>query len=89
MRNRYFYWAYLPTSSPEEYRALSKLAEGEELGSNLLRVTQRSLGDSGGLGRFSGKCRRQRSLQQPKGGPPDTRFGACTGPKALAKNLQA
>jgi hypothetical protein len=32
--------------------ALGKLAEGEELGSNLLRVAKSSLGDSGGSGSF-------------------------------------
>jgi hypothetical protein len=42
MRNRCCYWAYLPTSPRGEYTALAKLAEGEELGSNLLRVAQRS-----------------------------------------------
>ena len=38
------------------------LAEGEELGSNLLRVTQSSLGDPGDLGGSSEKGRRRRPL---------------------------
>jgi hypothetical protein len=47
----YGYWAQLPTSSPGEYCDFGKLAEGEELGSNLLRVAQSSLwGPSGHLG---------------------------------------
>jgi len=33
--SRCYYWPYLPASSPGEYAALDKLAEGEELGSNL------------------------------------------------------
>ena len=50
MRNRRCYWAYLPASSPGEYAALGKLAEGEELGSNLLHVIQSSQGDLGVFG---------------------------------------
>ena len=42
MRNRCCYWACLPASSPGEYPALGKLAEGEELGSNLLRTFDRT-----------------------------------------------
>jgi hypothetical protein len=48
IRNGYGYSAQLPTRSSGEYTALGKLAEGEELGSNLLhgptsrKVTQRS-----------------------------------------------
>ena len=42
MRNRCCYWAYLPASSGGENAAVGKLAEGEELGSNLLRVGQSS-----------------------------------------------
>jgi hypothetical protein len=56
MRNCCCYWASLPASSPGEYPALGKLAEGEELGSNLLRVAQSSLGDPGGLGGSSEKA---------------------------------
>jgi hypothetical protein len=52
MRNRYRYRAYLPANSSREYAVLGNLAEGEELGSNLLHVAQSSLGDPGGLGRF-------------------------------------
>jgi nitroreductase len=50
MRNRCCYWAYLPANSPGEYAALGKVAEGEELGSNLLRVRQRTLTSSIGGG---------------------------------------
>jgi hypothetical protein len=42
MRNPCCYWGYLPASSPGDYAALGKLAEGEELGSNLLHVGQRT-----------------------------------------------
>jgi hypothetical protein len=43
-----------------------KLAEGEELGSNLLHLAQSSLGDPGGLGSFwagssASRCSRRRS----------------------------
>jgi hypothetical protein len=48
MRNWCCYWAYLPANSPGEYAALSKVAEGEELGSNLLHVARSSRGSSGG-----------------------------------------
>ncbi len=41
-RNRCCYWAYLPTSSLGERKAWAKLAEGEQLGSNLLHVAHRS-----------------------------------------------
>ena len=41
MRNRCCYWGYLPASSPGEYAALGKLAEGEEPGSNLLQNNPR------------------------------------------------
>src|SRR4051812_2167751 len=34
-------WAQLPTDSPGEHLAEARLAEGEELESNLLRVDQR------------------------------------------------
>ena len=63
--------------------AATKLAEGEELGSNLLRVTQSSLGDSGGLGRFSEKGRRRCRLRSLKGPRPIPGLGGCTGPKAF------
>jgi len=46
MRNRCCYWGYLPASSPGEYAALGKLAEREELGSNLLHVGQRTLANA-------------------------------------------
>jgi hypothetical protein len=56
MRNRCRYGAELPTNSRGEYTASVKVAEGEELGSNLLRVAQRIPANSGGLaGRVSGK----------------------------------
>ena len=42
MRNISSYRACLVANSPGEYAALGKLAEGEELGSNLLRVFQSS-----------------------------------------------
>ncbi len=42
MRNCCCYWACLPANSPGEHTALGKLAEGEELGSNLLHAGQRS-----------------------------------------------
>jgi hypothetical protein len=42
MRNRCCYWANLPANSSGECAALDKLAEGEELGSNLLQVCLRS-----------------------------------------------
>ena len=48
MRNRCCYWAYLPANSPGEYAALGKVAEGEELGSNLLHVAQSNPGAQGG-----------------------------------------
>jgi hypothetical protein len=38
MRNGYGYWTQLPTRSPGERTTSGKLAEGVELGSNLLRV---------------------------------------------------
>jgi hypothetical protein len=38
-----------PSSSPGEHKTVGKLAEGEELGSNLLRVVQRTLTSSKGL----------------------------------------
>jgi hypothetical protein len=37
MGNNYGYGAQLPTRPPGEHAILGKLAEGEELGSNLLR----------------------------------------------------
>jgi hypothetical protein len=40
MRNRCCYWANLPANSSGECAALDKLAEGEELGSNLLQVVR-------------------------------------------------
>ena len=40
MRNRCCYWAQLPTNSRGEYTTSAKVAEGEELGSNLLRATK-------------------------------------------------
>jgi hypothetical protein len=43
MRNRCCYWAYLPARLPRERTAPGMLAEGEELGSNLLHVGQRTL----------------------------------------------
>jgi hypothetical protein len=49
MRNRCCYRAQLPVSSAGEYRTLSNLAEGEELGSNLLQVAESS---SWGLGEY-------------------------------------
>ena len=49
--NGFGYWAKLPRRSLGESGAPAKLAEGEELGSNLLRVAQSSLwGPSGHLG---------------------------------------
>jgi hypothetical protein len=48
------------------------MAEGEELGSNLLPVTQSSLGDPGGLARFFEKTAAGGRSQQPQGGPADT-----------------
>jgi hypothetical protein len=42
IRNRCFCWAQLPASPPGEYLAAVRLAEGEELGSNLLQVCLRS-----------------------------------------------
>jgi hypothetical protein len=39
--NRCCHWAEWPTSSGREYTASAKLAEGEELGSNLLHVGRR------------------------------------------------
>src|SRR3981081_276337 len=55
MRNRCCYWAFLPTRSLGENAAPADLAEGEELGSNLLRVPQSSLwGPSGHLGQIRG-----------------------------------
>ena len=38
MKNRCCYWAQLRKSLPGEHTALGKLAEGEHLKSNLLRV---------------------------------------------------
>jgi hypothetical protein len=43
MRNRCCYWAQLPTNSRGEYTTSAKVAEGEELGSNLLRVAKSGL----------------------------------------------
>jgi hypothetical protein len=42
MQNVYGYWAQVPTRLPGEHTVLGKLAEGEELGSNLLRVREPS-----------------------------------------------
>jgi hypothetical protein len=46
MRNRCCYSAKLPARSPRERTALGMLAEGEELGSNLLHVGQRTLANA-------------------------------------------
>src|SRR3979411_2354761 len=43
-------WAQLQQSSSGELRPLDRLAEGEELGSNLLHVGQRTPANSGGRG---------------------------------------
>jgi hypothetical protein len=84
MRNRCCYWAFLPASSAGDYPALGKLAEGEELGSNLLRVTQSSLGDPGGLGRFFGKGPPPEvACSSLKGARPIPGLDGCTGPKTL------
>jgi hypothetical protein len=44
MGDRSCYWAKWPARSARERTASGKLAEGEELGSNLLRVARSSLG---------------------------------------------
>jgi hypothetical protein len=85
MRNRCYYWAYLPRSSPGEYAALSRLAEGEELGSNLLRVTLSSLADPGDLGGFSKRPPPEVACSSQKEATDNSRSvsgGGCDGPKA-------
>src|SRR5260370_25408440 len=47
IRNDHGYWAYDPASSPREYTALSKLAEREELRSNLLQYVSSRKQSSG------------------------------------------
>jgi hypothetical protein len=42
-KKRLRYWAELPTRLPGEHSTLGELAEGEELGSNLLHVFQSSV----------------------------------------------
>ena len=58
-------WGKLPTPSRGEAMAATKLAEGEELGSNLLHVAQSIPGDPGGshslkIGRATGTPRSDR-----------------------------
>ena len=62
MRNRCHYWPEVSAGSPGEYAALGKLAEGEELGSNLLHVAQSSPEDPGG----SGSLKLGRRLRNPR-----------------------
>jgi hypothetical protein len=58
-----FYWEIFGRSDDGEIGMLVSLAEREELGSNLLRVAQSSLGDPGGLGSFGKGGRR---TQRPR-----------------------
>jgi hypothetical protein len=65
IRNGYGYWAQLPTRSPGEHTALVKLAEGEELGSNLLRVAQSSPGARATLDWLETLAAASRALMSP------------------------
>jgi hypothetical protein len=52
--NDYGHPAQLPTSSRREYTPLGELAEGEELGSNLLRVARSNQGNPADPGHLAG-----------------------------------
>jgi hypothetical protein len=75
MRNRCCYWANLPANSSGECAALDKLAEGEELGSNLLQVPHRRPTELGGLGKVAGAppalpgSKGRETAILPRGGP--------------------
>src|ERR1700730_13534054 len=55
LQNNYGYWTQLPTRLPGEHTTLGKLAEGEELGSNLLQVLHRRPRSWAGWARSQGR----------------------------------
>ena len=60
LRNRCSDWAELPTSSFRECKASAKLAEGEELGSNLLHVAPGTPASSAGRGSWQRRAKGRR-----------------------------
>jgi hypothetical protein len=80
IRNGYGYWAQLPTRSPGEHTALVKLAEGEELGSNLLRVAQSSPGARATLDWLETLAAASRALMSPSSPDRQTTAGGWRAP---------
>jgi hypothetical protein len=74
-RNTPIYWGFSAHPSMKKSGRRIWVAEGEELGSNLLRVTQSSLGDPGGLGRFFGK-----------GPPPEVACSSLKGARPIPRS---